>query len=251
MATSTTAGSACGGGPSRRMTARRSVYHPAASKAGRSRSPAAASAISSLRCCRPACSSSAAAIKASASGPGGRSTRTRFASQYAGTEGVRTTVPSSHGSSASQSLACWAYSQAIAARRASVVLFVLAAAGAADHDLVLFDRDLDRAVARPVLRVHRIVLDGGIEPQPVALLAMVERALERPGGRGAAARAASAAARGALGRRILVRVLGRLGVGARGRRGGGLGRGLGLGRLAGGFLGGASLLLGPAGGLRL
>jgi hypothetical protein len=31
-----------------------------------------------------------------------------------------------------------------------------------------------------MLGVHRVVLDGGIEPQPVALLAVVEGALERP-----------------------------------------------------------------------
>ena len=52
-------------------------------------------------------------------------------------------------------------------------------AGAADHDLVLLDRDLDRAVAGPVLGVYGVVLDGGVEPQAVALLAVVEGRLER------------------------------------------------------------------------
>ena len=71
--------------------------------------------------------------------------------------------------------------------RGSVVV-VLASAGAADHDLVFLDRDLDGAVARPVLGVDGIVLDGGVQPQAVALLAVVEGALERTRGRGAAAR---------------------------------------------------------------
>ena len=66
--------------------------------------------------------------------------------------------------------------------RSRSVVVVLVAAGAADHDLVLLDRDLDRPVAGPVLGVDGVVLDGGIEPQPVALLAVVERALERTGG---------------------------------------------------------------------
>ena len=65
-----------------------------------------------------------------------------------------------------------------ARRRASSV--AVAATGAADDDLVLLDRDLDGPVARPVLRVGRVVLDGGVEPQPVALLAVVEGPLERP-----------------------------------------------------------------------
>src|SRR4051794_8992312 len=79
---------------------------------------------------------------------------------------------------------------------------VVVAARATDDDLVLLDRHLDRAMARPVLRVHRVVLDRGVEPQAVALLAVIERALQRRAGL-AAARAAGAAARG-LGR-VLVR----------------------------------------------
>ena len=59
-----------------------------------------------------------------------------------------------------------------------VVVRVLAA-GAADHDLVLLDRDLDRPVAGPVLGVDRVVLDGRVEPQAVALIAVVEGRLER------------------------------------------------------------------------
>ncbi len=106
------------------------------------------------------------------------------------------TVPCAHGSSASHASACL---RVAPGDRRSVVAVVLAAAGTADHDLVLLDRDLDRAVPRPVLGVDRVVLDGGIEPQAVALLAVVERALERAVGGGAAARAAAAAAGGRLG----------------------------------------------------
>ncbi len=47
-------------------------------------------------------------------------------------------------------------------------------------------------MSRPVLGVHRVVLDRGVEPQSVALLTVVEGALERSGGAGAAASAAAA-----------------------------------------------------------
>ena len=40
-------------------------------------------------------------------------------------------------------------------------------------------RDRHRPVAGPVLGVHRVVLDGGVEPQAVALLAVVEGPVER------------------------------------------------------------------------
>src|ERR1700693_6424988 len=68
---------------------------------------------------------------------------------------------------------------------------------AADHDAVLLDRDLDRAMPRPVLGVDRIVLDRGIEPQPVALLGVVERALEGTHVAGRSSRSGSACAIGA------------------------------------------------------
>ena len=64
--------------------------------------------------------------------------------------------------------------------RASVFV-VLVTAGAPDHDLVLLDRDDDGAMPCPVLGVDGIVLDVGVEPEAVALLAVVERALERTG----------------------------------------------------------------------
>src|SRR5436305_296376 len=41
------------------------------------------------------------------------------------------------------------------------------------------ERYVDRPVARPVLGVDRVVLDRGIEPQPIALLAVVEGSLQR------------------------------------------------------------------------
>ena len=56
------------------------------------------------------------------------------------------------------------------------VVVRLVAAGPTDDDLVLLDHDLDGAVARPVLGVDRVVLDGRVKPQAVALLAVVERA---------------------------------------------------------------------------
>ena len=60
----------------------------------------------------------------------------------------------------------------------SVVAVVVVLAGASDHDLVLLDRDDHGTVARPVLGVHGVVGDRRVEPEPVALLAVVERALE-------------------------------------------------------------------------
>ncbi len=78
--------------------------------------------------------------------------------------------------------------------RPIVVVVGVRLAGAADHDLILLDRHLDGPVAGPVLGVDGIVLDGGIEPQSVALLAVVEGRLQRAGGAAAAAASASAAA---------------------------------------------------------
>src|SRR5580658_8548443 len=80
-----------------------------------------------------------------------------------------------------------------------LVVLRLLAAGAPDHDLVLLDRDLHRPMAGPVLGVHRVILDGWVEPQTVALVAVVERRLERTGRRlatpgGATASAASSSA---------------------------------------------------------
>src|SRR5437763_13638823 len=64
-----------------------------------------------------------------------------------------------------------------AAREASAASVLVA--GAADDDLVLLDRHLDRPVAGPVLGVDRVVLHGRVQPQAIALLAVVERPLER------------------------------------------------------------------------
>ena len=50
--------------------------------------------------------------------------------------------------------------------------------GADDDDAVGLDRHDDGAVAGPVLGVDRVVLDGGVEPEAVALVAVVERPLE-------------------------------------------------------------------------
>ena len=80
-------------------------------------------------------------------------------------------------------------------RRLAVVVRGVRVAGAPDHDLVLLDGHRDGPVAGPVLGVDRVVLHGGVEPQPVALVAVVEGALERRCGCARAAAAAAAAAR--------------------------------------------------------
>ena len=102
-----------------------------------------------------------------------------------------------HGSGSVRSATASSTAHRCATMRSRSVVVVLVAAGAADHDLVLLDRDLDGAVAGPVLGVDGVVLDGGVEPQPVALLAVVERALERAGR--ALAPAAARPGAGALG----------------------------------------------------
>src|SRR5580704_13369807 len=55
----------------------------------------------------------------------------------------------------------------------------VAAASAADDDPILLDLDLDRTMPGPVLGVDRVLLDGGVQPQAVALLAVIECPLER------------------------------------------------------------------------
>ena len=102
-----------------------------------------------------------------------------------------------------------------------------------------------------MLGVDRVVLDGGIEPQPVALLAMVEGPLELARG-GLAPPAPAAAAATALLAVVLVFVLVVVVVlvvaGLRGRCGLGLAAGLllGAGRLGGLELGGDQrVVLGP------
>src|SRR4051812_39369939 len=69
-------------------------------------------------------------------------------------------------------------SSARASACASVVVAVVLVAGTADHDLVPLDGAGHWPVPGPVLGIRGFVLDGGIEPQPVALLAVVERPLE-------------------------------------------------------------------------
>src|SRR5206468_10198147 len=94
--------------------------------------------------------------------------------------------PSGCGSARCAAAASWSRSMSSArwkSRRSVGVVIAGVLAGAADDDLVLFDRHLDGPVAGPMLCVDRAVGDLGIEPQPVPLLAVVERALEgRPAG---------------------------------------------------------------------
>src|SRR5205085_10047357 len=58
---------------------------------------------------------------------------------------------------------------------------VVIVAEAADDDAVLLDLHLDGSVSGPVLGVDGVVLDGRIQPQPVALLTVIEGPLQRPG----------------------------------------------------------------------
>src|SRR4051794_11893162 len=224
--------------------ARRSFIHPSASKYGRAAAPTRSSTTSSLRCRCSASSSSAAVCICCA--PTSSSTRTKLPSQKSGEDGVRKTTPCAHGAAASHITSSCARRQAMASARRSVVAVLLGAA-AADHDLVFLDRDLDWPVAGPVLGVDRIVLDGGVQPQAVALLAVVERALQRTRRCGSATWAPAAPAGGAFGVVLVVPrlFLGGLARGFLGRAGllfGGLARGLFFGlarlflRLAGGFL---------------
>src|SRR4029079_10268330 len=106
------------------------------------------------------------------------STRTMLVSRMTGIPVWKTAVP--HGSGSVRSATASSTAQRWAAmRRRSASVSVLVAAGAADHDLVLLDRDLDRAVAGPVLGVDGIVLHGGIEPQAVAPLRTGDSGLQR------------------------------------------------------------------------
>src|SRR5207247_2405478 len=73
------------------------------------------------------------------------------------------------------------------------VPFILVA-GTADHDAVALHGDGHGTVAGPVLGVRGVVLDRRVEPQAVALLAVVEGALQRAGTSTPAPAAAAAAA---------------------------------------------------------
>src|SRR5215213_2377521 len=187
------------------MITSRSALQPAASKPLTRGSPPRST--STLRWRRPAgaCRRSASASRSSSEAPAASSTRRRLRSHLAGCAGVKNATPCSKGSA--RAVTRSNRDRRYARRRPRSVVSV-AATRAPDHDLVLLDRDLHRPVAGPVLGVDRVVLDGGVEPQPVALLAVVERALERL----AAAPAAAAAAAGgaAAWRRLLGSALGGL-----------------------------------------
>src|SRR6188472_422494 len=94
-------------------------------------------------------------------------------------------------------------------------LLVLVLVGPADDDPLRLHRHGHRPVTGPVLGVDRVVLDGGVEPQPVALLAVVEGALQGAGAAPAAAPSAAPAA--AAARLVVVRLL--LGLERRGDEG--------------------------------
>jgi len=93
----------------------------------------------------------------------------------------------------------------------AVVPGVRVVAGAPNDDLILLDRDLHGAVTRPVFGVDRVILDGWVQPEAVALLTVVKGRLERSRGPApppaATTSAASPAAAGGLLGVVLVLVL--------------------------------------------
>src|SRR4051812_48032559 len=176
------------------MITSRSALQPAASKPFTSESPPRSTSI--LRWRRPAAAwrRSASASSSSAEAPAASSTTRRLTSHLAGCAGVKNATPCANGSAraVTRSNSARRY-----ARRRPRSVVPVGATRTPDHDLVPLDRDLHRPVPGPVLGVDRVVLDGGVEPEPVALLAMVEGALERLAG--AAPGAGAAAAAGAAG----------------------------------------------------
>src|SRR3954447_21153524 len=213
------------------MTTWTSVFQPSEASPALRSCPWSWRSASTRRWCRPASpriSSASSAIARAAPERGRVSTRTRLMSQTCGSSGVSSPVtcrPARRSATAASSAA------RVKARARSngfsAVVLVLGRARAADHDLLLLDRDLDGPVAGPVLGVDGVVLHGGIEPQAVALLAVVERRLERGGATLATAAVAATATPAAAGLIVLVgRLLGLLaGLGLRGGfRGGLLGR---------------------------
>jgi hypothetical protein len=71
----------------------------------------------------------------------------------------------------------------------------------------------------PVLGVHGIVLDGGVEPQPVALLAVVEGRLQRTAGAAPATTSAATTTAAATAGGLVALVVVLLGLGALRRSG--------------------------------
>src|SRR4051812_5972645 len=99
-------------------------------------------------------------------------------SQIVGVGSWKNAVPQRVGTARVATRACTTRSNATIRAKSSSVVAVVVVARPTDDDAVRLDRDLDGAVAGPVLGVDGVVLDGGVEPQPVALLAVVEGALE-------------------------------------------------------------------------
>src|SRR4051812_6921283 len=141
-----------------------------------------------MRCGRSRWTSSASALS-SAKVASGVSTAIRLRSQMLGCSSRKNAMPCLVGTERVAIRVWTTRSNARIRAKWSALLVVFVVARAADDDPVGLDGHLDRSVARPVLGVDRVVLDGGVEPQAVALLAVVERALQ-----GAAARAGGAPA---------------------------------------------------------
>src|SRR3954447_2126861 len=159
-----------------------------------SRSAVSGSNTSIRRCgSRPWWRTTTSSSRAASRSDTGTSTRIVFRSAAVGNSSWKIALPQSSGTTRLAARSNGAARAACARVARSGVVVVLGNTGTADHDLVLLDRDLHRAMTGPVLGVHRVVLDRGIEPEAVALCPVVERALERLPGTAARAPAARAA----------------------------------------------------------
>src|SRR6185436_10035153 len=99
-------------------------------------------------------------------------------SQIVGVGSWKNAVPWAVGSIRVATRVCTTRSKATMRAKCSLLVVVTRAP---DDDPVGLDGDLDGPVAGPMLGVDRVVLHGGVEPQAVALLAVIEGALQSSG----------------------------------------------------------------------
>ena len=207
----------------------RSAVQPAADEARRPARPRRCwTSILRWRSPAGACSRSASAISSSAPTAPASSTTSRLRSHFVGCAGVKTATPCANGSARAVDAARSAPGGTPAGARAQSSS---SSSPPPARLITIWSSSIVTSTGRwpgPVLGVDGVVLDRGVEPQAVALLAVVEGALERPG-------ALAACGRGGRRRRgagffsvvVLVLVL--------------------VGGALGGLLGELGLLLGAAG----
>src|SRR4051794_20711359 len=212
--TSRTGWRGCGSSGDRRATIAmwRSTVQPAARA-----SAACASASPSMTIIRWSswCWAWSASSASSAKGAAALSATSTLRSQIVGVGSWKNAVPQRVGTARVATRAWTTRSNATIRAKSSSVVAVVVVARPADDDAVRLDRDLDGAVAGPVLGVDGVVLDGGVEPQPVALLPVVEGALEPGGAAPRPTTAAAAAAAPGLASRLVVGGLLVVGLGLR------------------------------------